>query len=164
MDLITPDLGLMFWTGLIFVLLLFILTKFIWKPILAAVNSREKNISDSLELAERTMNEMKALQAQNENLLKEARAERDSIVKEAREIAAKMVEDTKNNAKLEAEKIIVSAREAVNNEKTAAMAEIKTQIAILSIEIAEKVVKGELSSSDSQKALSEKLAADFNLN
>ncbi len=164
MDLITPDLGLMFWTGLIFVLLLFILTKFIWKPILAAVNSREKNISDSLELAERTMNEMKALQAQNENLLKEARAERDSIVKEAREIAAKMVEDSKNNAKLEAEKIIVSAREAVNNEKTAAMAEIKTQIAILSIEIAEKVVKGELSSSDSQKALSEKLAADFNLN
>jgi len=96
--------------------------------------------------------------------LKEARAERDSIVKEAREIAAKMVEDSKNNAKLEAEKIIVSAREAVNNEKTAAMAEIKTQIAILSIEIAEKVVKGELSSSDSQKALSEKLAADFNLN
>ena len=164
MDLITPDLGLMFWTGLIFVLLLFILTKFIWKPILAAVNSREKNISDSLELAERTMNEMKALQAQNENLLKEARAERDSIVKEAREIAAKMVEDSKKNAKLEAEKIIVSAREAVNNEKTAAMAEIKTQIAILSIEIAEKVVKGELSSSDSQKALSEKLAADFNLN
>lgn len=164
MDLITPDLGLMFWTGLIFVLLLFILTKFIWKPILAAVNSREKNISDSLELAERTMNEMKALQAQNENLLKEARAERDSIVKEAREIAAKMVEDSKNNAKLEAEKIIVSAREAVNNEKTAAMAEIKTQIAILSIEIAEKVVKGELSSNDSQKALSEKLAADFNLN
>jgi F-type H+-transporting ATPase subunit b len=164
MDLITPDLGLMFWTGLIFVLLLFILTKFIWKPILAAVNSREKNISDSLELADRTMNEMKALQAQNENLLKEARAERDSIVKEAREIAAKMVEDSKNNAKLEAEKIIVSAREAVNNEKTAAMAEIKTQIAILSIEIAEKVVKGELSSSDSQKALSEKLAADFNLN
>ena len=164
MDLITPDLGLMFWTGLVFLLLMFVLTKFVWKPILAAVNSREQSITASLELAEKTMNEMKALQAQNENLLKEARAERDSIVKDAREIAAKMVEDSKNNAKLEAEKIIVSAREAVNNEKTAAMAEIKTQIAILSIEIAEKVVKGELSSNDKQKALSEKLAADFNLN
>lgn len=164
MDLITPDLGLMFWTGLIFVLLLFILTKFIWKPILAAVNSREKNISDSLELAAKTMSEMKSLQAENENLLKEARAERDSIIKDAREIAVKMVDDSKNNAKVEAEKIINSAREAVNNEKTAAMAEIKTQIAILSIEIAEKVVKGELSSNDKQKALSEKLAADFNLN
>jgi F-type H+-transporting ATPase subunit b len=164
MDLITPDLGLMFWTGIIFLLLFFILTKFIWKPILGAVNSREKNISDSLELAAKTMSEMKSLQAENENLLKEARAERDSIIKEAKEIAIKMVDDSKNNAKVEAEKIINSAREAVNNEKTAALAEIKTQIAILSIEIAEKVVQGELSSADKQKALSEKLASDFNLN
>ena len=164
MDLITPDLGLMFWTGLVFLLLMFVLTKFVWKPILAAVNSREQSITASLELAEKTMSEMKALQAQNEDLLKEARAERDSIVKDAREIAIKMVDDSKNTAKVEAEKIINSAREAVNNEKTAALAEIKTQIAILSIEIAEKVVKGELSSADKQKALSEKLAADFNLN
>jgi F-type H+-transporting ATPase subunit b len=164
MDLITPDLGLMFWTGLVFLLLMFVLTKFVWKPILAAVNSREQSITASLELAEKTMSEMKALQAQNEDLLKEARAERDSIVKDAREIATKMVDDSKNTAKVEAEKIINSAREAVNNEKTAALAEIKTQIAILSIEIAEKVVKGELSSADKQKALSEKLAADFNLN
>ena len=164
MDLITPDLGLMFWTGLVFLLLMFVLTKFVWKPILAAVNSREQSITASIELAEKTMSEMKALQAQNEDLLKEARAERDSIVKDAREIATKMVDDSKNTAKVEAEKIINSAREAVNNEKTAALAEIKTQIAILSIEIAEKVVKGELSSADKQKALSEKLAADFNLN
>ncbi len=164
MDLITPDLGLMFWTGLVFLLLMFVLTKFVWKPILAAVNSREQSITASLELAEKTMNEMKALQAQNEDLLKEARAERDSIVKDAREIATKMVDDSKNTAKVEAEKIINSAREAVNNEKTAALAEIKTQIAILSIEIAEKVVKGELSSVDKQKELSERLAADFNLN
>ncbi len=164
MDLITPDLGLMFWTGLVFLLLMFVLTKFVWKPILAAVNSREQSITASLELAEKTMNEMKALQAQNEDLLKEARAERDSIVKDAREIAIKMVDDSKNTAKVEAEKIINSAREAVNNEKTAALAEIKTQIAILSIEIAEKVVKGELSSADKQKELSERLAADFNLN
>ena len=154
----------MFWTGLIFVLLLFILTKFIWKPILSAVNTREKSISDSLELAEKTMAEMKTMQAQNESLIKEARAERDAIVKEAREVAVKMVEDSKNNAKVEAEKIITSAREAINNEKISAIAELKTQIAEFSIQIAEKVVRGELASDEKQTALSEKLAADFKLN
>jgi F-type H+-transporting ATPase subunit b len=164
MDLVTPNLGLMFWTGLIFVLLLFILTKFIWKPILSAVNTREKSISDSLELAEKTMAEMKTMQAQNESLIKEARAERDAIVKEAREVAVKMVEDSKNNAKVEAEKIITSAREAINNEKISAIAELKTQIAEFSIQIAEKVVRGELASDEKQTALSEKLAADFKLN
>ncbi len=164
MDLVTPNLGLMFWTGLIFVLLLFILTKFIWKPILSVVNTREKSISDSLELAEKTMLEMKSLQAQNENLLKEARAERDAIVRDANAIATKMVEDSKNVAKLEADKIIISAREAINNEKVAALAELKTQIAEFSLQIAEKVVRGELSSDEKQKALSEKLAADFKLN
>ena len=164
MDLVTPNLGLMFWTGLIFVLLLFILTKFIWKPILSAVNTREKSISDSLELAEKTMAEMKTMQAQNESLIKEARAERDAIVKEAREVAVKMVEDSKNNAKVEAEKIITSAREAINNEKISAIAELKTQIAEFSIQIAEKVVSGELASDEKQTALSEKLAADFKLN
>jgi F-type H+-transporting ATPase subunit b len=164
MDLILPDFGLMFWTGLIFVLLLFILTKFVWKPILGAVNTREKSISDSLELAEKTMLEMKSLQAQNENLLKEARAERDAIVRDANVIATKMVEDSKNVAKVEADKIIKSAREAINNEKVAALAELKTQIAEFSLQIAEKVVRGELSSDENQKALSEKLAADFKLN
>ena len=164
MDLILPDFGLMFWTGLIFVLLLFILTKFVWKPILGAVNTREKSISDSLELAEKTMLEMKSLQAQNENLLKEARAERDAIVRDANAIATKMVEDSKNVAKVEADKIITSAREAINNEKVAALAELKTQIAEFSLQIAEKVVRGELSSDEKQKALSEKLAADFKLN
>ena len=164
MDLVTPNLGLMFWTGLIFVLLLFILTKFIWKPILSAVNTREKSISDSLELAEKTMLEMKSLQAQNENLLKEARAERDAIVRDANAIATKMVEDSKNVAKVEADKIITSAREAINNEKVAALAELKTQIAEFSLQIAEKVVRGELSSDEKQKALSEKLAADSKLN
>ena len=164
MDLVTPNLGLMFWTGLIFVLLLFILTKFIWKPILSAVNTREKSISDSLELAEKTMLEMKSLQVQNENLLKEARAERDAIVRDANAIATKMVEDSKNVAKVEADKIITSAREAINNEKVAALAELKTQIAEFSLQIAEKVVRGELSSDEKQKALSEKLAADFKLN
>lgn len=164
MDLITPDLGLLFWTGLVFACLMFILTKFMWKPILNAVNTREQKIAESLELAEKTKIEMKALQAQNENLLKEARAERDAIVKDAKETATRMVEDAKSAAKTEAEKVLVSARQAIESEKTAAIAELKTQMALFSLEIAEKVVRGELSSDEKQKTLAEKLAADMNLN
>lgn len=164
MDLILPDFGLLIWTSIVFVLLLFILTKFIWKPILSSVNEREKNISDSLALAEKTKAEMKELQAANENLLKEARAERDKIVKEAHELAAKMVEDSKNNAKTEAAKIIASAHQAIEMEKAAAISELKASVAAFSIEIAEKLVKSELSSDDKQKALASKLAEDINLN
>lgn len=164
MDLITPDLGLIFWTGLIFLLLMFILAKFIWKPIMAAVNTREQNIEEALELAEKTKAEMKALAAQNENALKEARAERDAMIKDAKEVAEKMKSDAVDNAKKEAEKVMNSAREVIASEKNAAIAELKTQVATISIEIAEKVVKGELSSDDKQKALASKLAEDISLN
>lgn len=164
MGLITPDFGLLIWTGLIFVLLLFVLTKFIWKPILSSVNTREQKITDALELAERTKAEMTALQAANENLLKEARAERDAIVKDAKEVATGMVEKAKADAKNEANKIVEAARVSINAEKTAAIAELKTQVASISIEIAEKIVRGELSSDDKQKALAEKLAGDINMN
>lgn len=164
MDLILPDFGLLFWTGLVFVSLLFVLTKFIWKPILGAVNAREQKITEALELAEKTKAEMKALQAENENLLKEARAERDAIVKDAKETATRMVEDAKSAAKSEAEKVLATARQAIDSEKTAAIAELKTQMALFSLEIAEKVVRGELSSDEKQKMLAEKLAADMNLN
>lgn len=164
MELVTPDLGLLFWTGLVFIILLFLLVKFAWKPILGMVNAREEKIADALELAEKTQQEMKALQASNENLLKEARAERDTLIKEAKETASKMVEDAKNAAKTEAEKVMVSARETINAEKAAAVAELKTQVAAFSIEIAEKLVRGELSSSDKQKALADKLAEDINMN
>lgn len=164
MGLITPDLGLLFWTGLVFVLLLVVLTKFIWKPILSSVNTREQKITDALELAEKTKAEMHALQAANENLLKEARAERDAIVKDAKETAVKMVEDAKNAAKSEANKIVESARATINTEKTAAIAELKNQVAAISLEIAEKIIRGELSSDEKQKALAEKMAGDINLN
>ncbi len=164
MDLILPDFGLLFWTALVFICLLFVLTKFIWKPILSAVNEREQKIAESLELAEKTKEEMKALQAANENLLKEARAERDAIVKDAKETATKMVEEAKQAAKTEADKLMASARQAIETEKGAAIAELKTQVAAFSLEIAEKVVRGELSSNDKQKALAEKLAGDINLN
>ncbi len=164
MDLITPNIGLVFWTSLVFVLLLLVLTKFVWKPVLNAVNTREKNITDALEMAVKTKAEMVALQAQNENILKEARAERDAIVKDARETANKMIEDAKSNSKSEADKIIVAAQQAIQAEKAAAMSEIKAQIATLSIDIAEKIVKSELASDDKQKALASKLAEDINLN
>lgn len=164
MDLITPDLGLLFWTGLVFCILLFILTKFIWKPILSSVNAREQKISDALALAEQTKAEMKALQASNENLLKEARIERDSIVKDAKETATKMIEDAKHASKIEAEKIISTALTSINAEKAAAIAELKTQVAAISIEIAEKIIKAELATNEKQKALAEQLAGDINLN
>jgi len=164
MDLILPDFGLSIWTAIVFCLLLVILAKFIWKPILSAVNEREKSIADSLELAEKTKAEMKALQAQNENLLKEARAERDKIVKDAHEVASKMVEESKAHAKNEASKILASAQQAIEMEKSAAMQELKDHVAVLSIEIAEKIIKSELASDDKQKALATKLAADINLN
>lgn len=164
MGIVTPDLGLIFWTSIVFICLLFILTKFVWKPVLGAVNKREQNITEALELAEKTKKEMIALQASNENLLKEARAERDNILKEAKEISVRLVEDAKNAAKVEAEKVMISARETINSEKASAIAELKNQVAILSIEIAEKVVRGELSSDTKQKDLAEKLAGDINLN
>ena len=164
MDLITPDIGLAFWTLLVFMLLLFILTKFVWKPVLGAVNAREKNISESLELAVKTKAEMAALHAQNENLLKEARAQRDEIVRDAKETAGKMVEDAKTVSKVEAEKIIVSARQAIEAEKASAIAEIRSQVADLSVQIAEKIIRKELSSEDKQKSLASDLAQEINLN
>ena len=164
MELVTPDLGLLFWTGIVFCILLFLLAKFAWKPILSAVNAREEKITSALELAVKTKDEMKTLQAANENLLKEARAERDSMIKDAKEVASKMVDDAKGTAKVEADKLVAAARESINAEKGAAIAELKTQMAAFSIEIAEKVVRGELSSSDKQKALADKLVDDINLN
>ena len=121
MDLILPDFGLLFWTGLVFIILMFILTKFIWKPILSSVNARSEKIAEALEMAEKTKAEMKSLQAANENLLKEARAERDAIVKDAKETATKMVEDAKTAAKVESEKVVAAARQTIASEKAAAI-------------------------------------------
>jgi F-type H+-transporting ATPase subunit b len=164
MDLIIPDLGLLFWTGIVFCCLLFLLAKFAWKPILNAVNAREQKISEALELAVKTQAEMKALKAENDQILKEARAERDSILKEAKEAASHMIEEAKSKSKVEAQKIVESARLNINSEKAAAIAEIKTHVATLAVEIAEKVVRGELASDEKQKALAEKLAGDIQMN
>ena len=164
MDLVTPAIGQIFWGGIVFLMLLFILGKFAWKPIVNAVNDREKTIEESLQLAEKTKNEMKELQAQNESLLKEARVERDLMIKEAKETATKMVEDAKGKAKSEGDKMVANARDLINSEKAAAISELKLQVASFSIEIAEKIVHGELASEDKQKTLADKLAGEINLN
>lgn len=164
MELLTPSVGTMFWGGLVFILLLILLAKFAWKPMLTAVKDREKSIAESLELADKTKHEMQQLQAQNEKLLKEARVERDNIIKEANEVSKKLVAEAKENAKKEANKILEDAQKEIVNEKNQAMSEIKTHVAALSLEIAEKIVKGELSSDDKQKTLASQLAEDINLN
>lgn len=158
------SIGLFFWQVVLFLALLFLLRKFAWKPILSAVNEREAKIADSLELAEKTKAEMAALQASNENLLKEARAERDGMIKDAKETASQMVAEAKEKAKEEGNKMLASARESINAEKAAAINELKIQVASFSIEIAEKIVRGELAAGDKQKALADKLAEDINMN
>lgn len=158
------SIGLFFWQAILFLALLFLLRKFAWKPILHAVNEREQKISDSLDLAEKTKAEMESLKASNENLLKEARAERDAMIKDAKETASKMVAEAKDKAKEEGNKMLAAAKESINAEKAAAISELKTQVASFSIEIAEKVVRGELASADKQKALADKLAEDINMN
>jgi F-type H+-transporting ATPase subunit b len=164
MDLISPDYGLLFWTGLVFCLLLFLLAKFAWKPILNAVNAREQKIHEALELADKTRAEMLMLQAENEKILKEARAERDAIMNDAKETALGMVEAAKNKAKEEANKIVESAKAIIASEKSAAIRDLKNQLAGFSIDIAEKIVRSELSTDSKQKALAEKLADDINMN
>ena len=119
MDLITPDVGLLFWTLISFTILYLILRKFAWGPILGAVNEREKGIRNALLLAEKTREEMASLQSDNEQTLKKARAEREALLKEARDIKQKLIDDAKNEAKSEAKKIIIQAQETIQSEKNA---------------------------------------------
>ncbi len=164
MDLVTPSIGLIFWTSLVFIILLALLTKFAWKPILSAVKERESKIEGALAAAESAKEEMAKLQAQNEDMRKEALAERDALMKEARELKDKIISDAKKEASVEATRLVEDARESIKNEKLAAVTEIKNQVATLSIEIAEKIVKEQLSSDDKQKALVDNLVDEVNLN
>lgn len=164
MDLVTPGLGLVFWTTLVFILLLVLLRKFAWKPIMAAVAAREENIADALDAAKKAKEEIALLSANNEELLKEVRAERDEILRIARDTKDQIISEAKSKAKAEGERLIVSAREAIQNEKMAAITELKNQVAALSIEIAEKVLRQELSSDEKQKAFAENLVKEVSLN
>ncbi len=164
MDLVTPDVGLLFWTFISFAILFFLLKKFAWKPIVGTVNDREKSIKEALASAEAAKLEMQNLTADNERILKEARAEREMMMKEAREIKTKMIADAKEEAKESADKMIAQAQSSIESEKKAAVAELKSQVASLSIEIAEKVMKSELSDSDKQLKLVEDMLGKATLN
>ncbi len=164
MDLVTPDVGLLFWTFISFAILFFLLKKFAWKPIVGTVNDREQSIKEALASAEAAKKEMENLTADNERILKEARAEREVMMKEARELKAKMIADAKDEAKLAADKMITDAQAAIETEKKSAVAELKNQVASLSVEIAEKVVKTELSDKDKQLKLVEDMLGDATLN
>ncbi len=164
MDLVTPELGLIFWTTLAFLILLFVLGKFAWKPILKAVNEREASIKDALAEAENARKEMQNLQADNERILKEARAEREGMLKEARELRDKIVSDAKEQAKVEADKLVKQAQATIVSEKKAAVSDIKNQVANLSVEIAEKVIKEQLANKDKQLKLVEDMLGDIKLN
>jgi F-type H+-transporting ATPase subunit b len=162
--LITPAWGQIFWGGIVFLVLLFLLKKFAWKPMLAAVNDREQAIEESIQLAQKTQGEMKQLQAQNESLLKEARIERDKMIKEAADTSKRIIAEAKESASEQSNKIVADAQVVIKSEKQAAIAELKTQMAAFSLEIAEKVIRGELSSSDKQKALATELANSISVN
>lgn len=162
--LVTPELGLIVWTTLVFCILFFLLAKFAWKPILKAVNEREESIKKALSSAEEAKLKMAELKADNEILLNKARAERDEMLKEAREIKDKIVAESKGIAKVEADKIIAAAREGIQQEKMAAITDLKNQVAKLSIEIAEKILKDELSSADKQKTIIDNVVKEINLN
>jgi F-type H+-transporting ATPase subunit b len=156
--------GLFFWQTIIFVGLILLLKKFAWKPILDAVNEREEGIKNALLSAKNAKEEMQNLKSDNEKLIAEARLERDSMMKEAREIKDKMINDAKTEAQAQGLKMIEQAKAAINSEKNAAMADLKNQVSSLSIEIAEKVLKGELADKASQTKLVDQLLGDAKLN
>lgn len=156
--------GLFIWQIVIFVGLILLLKKFAWKPILDAVNEREEGIKNALESAENAKKEMQDLQADNQRILQEARVERDTMLKEAREMKEKIVADAKNEAQAQGQKMIEQAKAAIESEKNAAMNELKLQVSTLSLSIAEKVLKDELSNKEAQTKLVEKMLGDVKLN
>jgi F-type H+-transporting ATPase subunit b len=158
------SLGLFIIQLILFVGLILLLKKFAWKPILDAVNEREEGIKDALLSAENAKKDMLNLKSDNEKLLSEARAERDMMIKEAREIKDKMINDAKTEAQVQGEKMIQQAKASIISEKNAAIADLKNQVSTLSIEIAEKVLKGELANKESQTKLVEKMLGDAKLN
>jgi len=150
MDLVTPDIGLIFWTTVSFAILYFILAKFAWKPILGAVNEREKSIKDALSAAEMAKEEMASLKADNEKILNEAKLQRETLLKEAREIRSRIIADAESEAMDKANKLIESAKTAIENEKSAAMKELNNTVVDLSLNIAEKLLTKELDDKETQ--------------
>ena len=164
MDLVTPGFGLIFWTSVVFIILLVLLKKMAWTPILNNVDARNKSIEEALEAAKNAREEMSNLKADNDRILKEARAERDEMLKEARELKANIISEAKNAAKDEADKMIASAKVVIENEKAGAISELKNTVGSLSVDIAEKVLRAELKDVDKQNAFIAEMLKDIKLN
>jgi len=163
MDLVTPHIGLVVWTTLCFGILLFILGKYAWKPILTAVAERESSIESALLKAEAMKEEMARMTNENENLLKQARAERDAILSEARKVKEQIISEAKDAANTEGSKMIEKARIEINSQKAIAMADVKNQVASLSLEIAEKVLRKQFEDAGKQDALVSELLKEVKL-
>lgn len=164
MELVKPAFGLIVWMTISFLIILFLLKKFAWKPILNSLREREGSITDALNSARRAKEEMANLKSDNEKLLAEARNERDKLLKEAREAKDKIINEAKSKAAEEGERLIKLSREAIQNEKMAAITDLKNQVANLSIEIAEKIMRQELMSDEKQNALVADYLKDVKLN
>ena len=162
--LVSPDPGLLIWSTVAFLLLFFLLSKYAWKPIVKALDERERSIEDALAKAEMAKEEMAKLTSENEQLLKQARIERDAILKEAKELKDQIVSDAKTSAQTEGAKMIEKARQEIDNQKIAAMAEVKSQVATLSIQIAEKVLRKQFEDQTKQDALVSDLLKEVKLN
>jgi F-type H+-transporting ATPase subunit b len=152
MELVKPGLGLIVWMTITFSIVLFILSKFAWKPILAAIKEREDSINNALNSAEDARKQMDALKADNEKLLNQARAERELMLKEASEMKENIITQAKRSADEEGRKIIAKANEAIESAKLNAMNELKTQVAVLSVDLAEKVLRKKMEDRSQQEA------------
>ncbi len=164
MNLLTPALGLFVWTLVAFLIVLFILKKFAWKPILKMLNERETGIADSIATAEKVKEEMKQMKAQNETLLVQAREERMQLLKEAKETKDRIIAEAKEQAKVEAEKIMEDTRLQIERQKNAAITEVKNEIGNLAVEVAEKILRKQLAGQSEQEGFVKMLADEIKLN
>jgi F-type H+-transporting ATPase subunit b len=164
MSIVTPELGLIFWQIFIFGIVLVLLRAFAWKPILASLKERESSIEGALRMADQAKLEMQELKAGNEKLLAEARMERDRILKEATDVSNQLIEQAKNKATEEGSRMILQAREAIQNEKNSALAEVKNTAAKLSIDIAERILRRELADQPAQQQLVDSYLQEVKLN
>lgn len=164
MELVNPGIGLIFWMVVSFSIVLFILGRYAWRPILYSLKERERSIDEALGSADKAREEIKELKASNEKLLEEARLEQDKILKNARETSDRIIDDSKHKAKEETNRILETAREQIENERSAAMSELIKEIASVSIEIAEKILEKELKSPENQKKHIEELVDKIKFN
>jgi len=164
MELVKPEFGLIFWMSISFLIVVFLMRKFAWGPILSSLKERETSITDALNAAKKAKEEVANMTAENERILQEARNERDVILREARETKEQIINESRAKAQVEGDSLITLAHEANTNEKMAAITDLKNQVAYLSIEIAEKMIRQKLSNDEQQKALVQEMLKDVKMN